>query len=59
MDKKGFSIGAIQRSHVLILVTEREAFLRQDDNREWISIIKCISGIGQALLSFIIFKAIY
>ena len=49
----------IQRSHVLISVTDREAFLRQDGNREWISVIECISGTGQALLSFIIFKAFY
>ena len=59
MDEKGFYIGAIQRSHVLILVAEREAFLRQDGNREWVSIIESISDIVEALPSSIIFKAVY
>jgi DDE superfamily endonuclease len=52
-------MGAIQWSYVLIPVNEREAFLRQDSNREWISIIECISGVGELLLSYIIFEASY
>ncbi len=34
MDKKGFCINVIQRSNVVIPVTERDAFLRQNKNRE-------------------------
>jgi DDE superfamily endonuclease/helix-turn-helix, Psq domain/Tc5 transposase DNA-binding domain len=59
MDEKGFCMGAIQRSHVFIPVSEKEAFLRQDGNREWISVIESISGSGETLPSFIIFKAVY
>jgi hypothetical protein len=59
MDEKGFCMGAIQRSHVLIPVHEREAFLRQDGSREWISVIECISGAGKSLPSYMIFKASY
>jgi Tc5 transposase DNA-binding domain len=51
MDEKGFCMGAIQRSHVLIPVHEREAFLRQNGSREWISVIECISGAGKSLPS--------
>jgi hypothetical protein len=34
MDEKDFTIGVIQRSHVLVPAGEKEAFLRQDSNRE-------------------------
>ncbi len=59
MDEKGFSMGAIQRANVVISVTERDAFLRQDGNREWVSIIEIISASGESLSSYIIFKATY
>ncbi len=59
MDEKGFCMGAIQRSYVLIPVSEKEAFLRQDGNREWVSVIETISASGESLPSYIIFKAAY
>ncbi len=52
-------MGAIQRSNVVILVTERDAFLRQDGNQEWVSVIETILTSGESLLSYIIFKATY
>jgi DDE superfamily endonuclease len=39
--------------------SEKEAFLRQDGSREWVSIIKTISTISESLLSYLIFKAVY
>ena len=59
MDEKGFYMNAIQRSTVVISVTERDTFLRQDGNQEWVSVIKTISASDETLLSYIIFKAIY
>jgi hypothetical protein len=59
MDEKGFCIKAIQRAYVLIPVGEREAFLRQNGNREWVSIIETISATDETLSSYIIFKAVY
>jgi len=59
MDEKGFCMGAIQRSTVVIPVTQRDAFLRQDGNREWVSVIETISASGETLSSYIIFKAVY
>ncbi len=59
MDEKGFLMGVIQQSHVLISVAEKEAFLRQDGNREWVSIIETIEVTGEPLPSYIIFKAAY
>jgi hypothetical protein len=59
MDEKGFSIGAIQRSNVVIPVGERDAFLHQDRNQEWVSVIETISASGDSLPSYIIFKGAY
>jgi DDE superfamily endonuclease len=39
--------------------SEKEAFIRQDGSREWVSIIETISATGESLLSYIIFKATY
>jgi hypothetical protein len=39
--------------------SEKEAFLRQDGNREWVSVIEMISASGESLPSYIIFKAVY
>jgi hypothetical protein len=59
MDEKGFAMGVMQRSHVFMPTSEKEAFTRQDGSREWVSVIKTISATGQTLLSYIIFKATY
>ena len=58
MDEKGFMMGIMQRSHVLIPLSQKQAFIRQDGNREWISVIECIRGgiDSEALPSFIILK---
>lgn len=58
MDEKGFLMGTIQQEKVIIPVQQREAFLRQDGNREWVSVIETISADGCCLPSYIIFKAI-
>ena len=58
MDEKGFMMGIIQRTHVLILIQQKQAFIRQDGNREWISVIKCVRGgnTAKAIAPFIIIK---
>jgi hypothetical protein len=58
-DKKGFCMGAIQRSHVLVPANKKKAFLRQDESREWVSVIETISTTGKTLLSYIIFKEVH
>jgi DDE superfamily endonuclease len=40
-------------------VTKRDAFLRQDGNREWVSVIETVSASGDSLPSYIIFKGVY
>jgi hypothetical protein len=34
IDKKGFTIGIMQQSHVFMPASKKEAFLRQDRSRE-------------------------
>jgi hypothetical protein len=59
MDEKGFAMGQIQRSYVLVPAGQKDVFLRQDGSREWVSIIETISAAGKSLPSYIIFKAAY
>jgi hypothetical protein len=59
MDEKGFSIDATQKSNVFVPVVEKQAFLHQDGNREWVSVIETISAAGKSLSSYIIFKEVY
>ena len=58
MDEKGFMMGVTQRTHVLIPIQQKQAFIRQDDNREWISVIECVQegNSAKAIAPFIIFK---
>jgi DDE superfamily endonuclease len=59
MDEKGFAMGIMQQSHVFVPAGEKEAFLRQDGSREWVSVIETISATGESLPSYLIFKAVY
>jgi hypothetical protein len=56
MDEKGFMKGIGDDSKVLVPVTEEEVFSIQPGNREWVSVIKCISTNGYSLPAFIIFQ---
>jgi hypothetical protein len=58
IDEKGFMMGIMQRSCVLIPIDQKQAFIRQDGNRVCISIIECIKEGDdcQAIPTFIIFK---
>jgi hypothetical protein len=56
MDEKGLLTGAIQRTSVLIPIQKRHALLREDGDREWASVLECISADGEALPAWMIFK---
>jgi len=57
MDEKGLLTGTIQRTSVLIPMQKRHALLREDGDREWASVLECISADGEALPAWMIFKA--
>ncbi len=56
MDEKGFMKGIGDDPKVIIPVNEEEAWSNQPGNREWVSIICCISANGYSLPSFFIFQ---
>jgi hypothetical protein len=59
MDEKGFTMDIMQKSHVFMPANEKEAFIRQDRSREWVSIIEIISRVDESLSSYLIFKGVY
>jgi hypothetical protein len=48
MDEKGFAIGQIQQTRAIVPATEKELFLRQVSDREWVSVIETISAAGES-----------
>jgi DDE superfamily endonuclease len=56
MDEKGTLMGCMLREYILVPKEERNAFLRQDGGREWVSSLECVSGVGKALSTFLIVK---
>ena len=58
MDEKGFAMGVQGSKHVMINKTEKKKpETSQPGNREWVSLIECISMDGRPLSPWIIFKA--
>ena len=58
MDEKGFIIGVAGSVEVIISKYEKQVFVTQSGNQEWISLIEAISaGSGQKLPLWVIFKA--
>ena len=55
MDKKGFMKGILDNIKVIISRNNKEVFIIQPGNRDWVSIIECILTIDYVLPPFIIF----
>lgn len=64
MDEKGFMMGVIAKLRVMLNKYEmidgkkkkRKAYMTQCGNREWVSLIECVSLDGRALNPLVIFK---
>ena len=56
MDEKGFALGVAGRARVICSRNDLHIYVTQDGNREWASLIECISGDGRLLDMFVIFK---
>lgn len=50
MDEKGYIIGVIGRLKVIISKQEKKAFMTQDGNRQWVTLVECISMAANKLL---------
>lgn len=55
MDEKGVAMGLSDSAKVIIPRCQRAAFEVQPGNREWVSLIECMSGDGFVLPAYIIF----
>ena len=58
MDEKGVIQGVIAKLKVMVSAKERNKHMTQDGNREWVSLLECISMTGRSLRSWVIFKAV-
>lgn len=57
MDERGFMQGVIAKTRVMISKHEKKAHMTQCGNREWVSLIECVSMSGRLLKPWVIFKA--
>jgi len=57
MDEKGFMQGVIAKYKVMVSkYDKKKAYMTQCGNREWVSLIECVSMDGRSLPPWIIFK---
>src|SRR5436190_18962205 len=56
MDEKDIMMGAIEKIKIIILKYEKRQYMTASGSREWVSLVECISAVGKALNSWIIFK---
>jgi hypothetical protein len=56
MDETGLALGVCANTRVLSSSQKKKAYIRSPENREWVSMIECVSAIGQKLRCAVIFK---
>jgi DDE superfamily endonuclease. len=56
MNKKGVMMEATEKVKVIISKNEKRQYMTASGSQEWVSLIECISVIGKAQDSWIIFK---
>jgi hypothetical protein len=56
MDETGIALGVCTNTRVLARALKKKADVKSPENREWVSIIKCVSAIGRKLRCAVIFK---
>jgi hypothetical protein len=57
MDKKGAAMGITREEHCIVSKSKKRLKTTQDGNREWCTVLECISLKGKVLSPWIIFKA--
>ena len=56
MDETGLALGVCTNTRVLSSSQKKKAYIRSPENREWVSIIECVSAAGRKLRCAVIFK---
>jgi len=57
MDEKGIMMGLIGKVRVIVSKYDKKIYMTQPGNREWVSLIECISLDGRRIRPWVIFKA--
>jgi hypothetical protein len=56
MDEKGAMMGVIGHQRCIVSKSNKKPKVAQDGNREWVTLVECVSMIGTVLSPWIIFK---
>ena len=56
MDETGTALGVCTNTRVLASSQKKKAYVRSPENREWVSVIECVSATGRKLRCAVIFK---
>jgi hypothetical protein len=56
MDEKGAMMGVIGKLRVIVSKHEKKPKMTQDGSREWVTMVECVSLLGQVLSKWIIFE---
>ena len=56
MDETGIALGVCANTRVLARASNKKADVKSPENREWVSIIECVSATGRTLRCAVIFK---
>jgi len=56
MDETGIALGVCTNTRVLARAGKKKAYIKEPGNREWVSIIECISASGSKLKPMVVFK---
>jgi hypothetical protein len=56
MDETSVALGVCTNTRVLASSSKKKAYVKSPKDREWVSIIKCVSATSQKLRCAIVFK---
>jgi hypothetical protein len=56
MDESGTGLGTEQKSKVILPREEKKHFTKKASNHEWVTLIECISAIGECTPGFLVVK---
>src|SRR3954471_13608165 len=56
MDETGVALGVCTNTRVIASSLKKKAYVKSPENREWVSILECVSATGRKLRCAVIFK---
>ena len=56
MNERGFAVGVIQRSYVVVNKESKTRYQAQPGRQEWTSVVECVCADGGSISPFIILK---